>query len=298
MSRHVMWFLLPRDLKALMSDSGNDRDHVPIYLNPQSMDIKESKLVNHSLTKGGYMVQYWGEELPVMSVSGTTGSGGIEAIDILRNVYRYEQIAMKRILLQRAQEFAQSASDSLEDRGGATTVSGLISAADGLFSGIASNVKSGYESAVEGFTNAYNGVSEDNKKVKLIPSLAAFAVSIDIFFQGSKYRGFFKDFNVQEKGDQPGLFDYSFTFMVTRKTGSRSNFMPWHRSPTTVDGFPKTASIPIEGAVTNELSFPTNPDYGNTQKQLSGERATTFDDGQDVGRADDNTQPLNRRSIF
>jgi hypothetical protein len=299
MSRQVMWFLLPRDLKALVSDSGNDRDHVPIYINPQSIDIKENKLVNHSLAKGGYIVQYWGEELPIMAVSGTTGSGGIEAINILRNIYRYEQLAMKRILVRRAQNFAENSTNSREDTSSATTLAGLASAADGLFSGIASNIKSGAESAVEGFTNAYNGISEDNKKVGLIPSLGAFAVSMDIFFQGCKYRGFFKEFSVQESADRPGLFDYSFTFMVTRKTGVRKNFMPWHRNPTRLGGFPRTASIPIAGAATNELSFPTNAEYGNTQEQMIGGRLSSdFNQTQEGEDPDDNSQPVNRRSVF
>lgn len=297
MARHIMWFLLPRDLAAVRSDSGNDRDHVPIYINPQSIDIKENKLINHTLTKGGYIVQYWGEELPIISVKGTTGSGGIEAIDVLRNIYRYEQLAMKRVLLRRAEQFAASSSEALADSSSVTTLSGLVSATDGFFSGAASSISDGFDSVVEGFTNAYNGITE-NKKVNLPPSTGVFAVSMDIFFQGVKYRGFFKDFSVQESADSPGLFDYSFTFMVTRKTGTRANFMPWHRKPTSVDGFPKTASIPIEGAATNELSFPTRAEYGNTIDQVIGGRmSSTFNQTQE-GEKEDNAQPTSRRSMF
>lgn len=297
MSRRIMWFLLPRDLDAVRSDSSNDRDHIPVYINPQSIDIKENKLINHTLTKGGYMVQYWGEELPIISVNGTTGSGGIEAVNILRDIYRYEQLAMKNVLLQRAEQFAASSSEALADTSSVTTLSGLVSATDGFFQDAASSLADGFNSAVEGFTNAYNGVTE-NKKVKLPPSTAAFAVSMDIFFQGVKYRGFFKDFSVQESAERPGLFDYSFTFMVTRKTGTRLNFMPWHRKPTTLGGFPKTASIPIEGAATNELSFPTTADYGSSTEQIISDRKSSDFNQTQEGEKEVNAQPKSRRSMF
>ncbi len=62
-----------------------------LYINPTSFSIKESKLVRSDLTKGGYVVQYFGEQLQVIDVSGTTGSSGVEGINILRDIYRHEQ---------------------------------------------------------------------------------------------------------------------------------------------------------------------------------------------------------------
>jgi hypothetical protein len=299
MSRHTMWFLLPNNINALVSNTGADRTPVQFYLNPQSIDIKENKLVNHTLAKGGYIVQYWGEELPVMSVNGTTGSGGIEAIEVLRDVYRHEQHAMERILLRRAQNFAANATETLEDTSSATAQAGLVTAVDRLFNDAATNIIEGTKSAIEEITEAWTGISDDtNKKVGLIPSLGAFAVSIEIFFQGVKYRGFFKDFGFQENAQSPGLFDYSFTFMITKRTGRRKNFMPWHRRATALNGQPLTASIPIAGAATNELSFPTNAEYGDTQSQIAGGRKTSSFNETQEGEKEPNSQGVNRRSKF
>jgi len=299
MARQVMWFLLPQDLEALISKTGEHRDHLPIYINPQSFDIKETKLINHTLSKGGYIVQYWGEELPIITVGGTTGSGGIEAINILRDIYRHEQLTMNRILIQRANDFASNSSNTLENSNSANSTSGVTATIDALFSGAATSIIEGTRSVVEEITQAFLGISDDtSKKTTLLPSLGAFAVSIDIFFQGVKYRGFFKDFSVQEKAESPGLFDYNFTFMVTRRTGRRNNFMPWHRNPLYSDGTPRSASVPTNGAATNELSIPTEADYGNTQEQMIGGRLKSSFNQTKEGLADINHVPINRRSKF
>jgi len=292
-----MWFLLPTNLKSLFSDTGADRDPLQIYINPQSIDIKESKLVSHTLAKGGYIVQYWGEELPVMSVEGTTGSGGIEAINILRDIYRSEQLTMRRVLLSRANRFGDDTNTAIENSSSATTAAGLLEAIDTFAGGAATDIVEGTRSAIEEVTDAFLGISDDSSKIGLVPSLGAFAISVDIFFQGVKYRGFFKDFSARESADSPGLFNYSFTFMITRIMGKRQNFMPWHRSPTTIDGTPRTASIPTAGAVTDELSFATNAEYGDTQNRIISDRMTSlFNDI--AGEIDPNNVGVNRRGNF
>nr|BDD46267.1 hypothetical protein 99 [bacterium] len=298
MARNLMWFMLPQSLNALISTTGEDRDHLPFYINPQTVDIKEAKLVNHTLAKGGYIVQYWGEELPVMSVNGTTGSGGIEAIEILRDVYRHEQLIMRRILLERAQNFAAFANETLEDSSSATGTAGLLSAVDSLLDGGATSIIEGTRSVIEAVSDALLGEEDEPGKVGLVPSTGAFAVSIDIFFQGVKYRGFFKDFSFNESAERPGLFDYSFTFMVTRRTGRRRNFMPWHRNPAYPNGRPRPASIPLMGAMTNELSFPTDADYGNTQESIISSRGRSEFNQTQEGEAETNQVPVRRRSVF
>jgi hypothetical protein len=271
-----MWFLLPQNIQALFSDTGEERDHVPMYINPQSVDIKESKLIQHTLTKGGYMVQYWGEELPTMTVSGTTGSGGIEAINILRDIYRHEQLIMRKILKERAEKFGANTIQTFEDSSSATAAAGLLEAVDQLFQGGVSDIIDGTQSFLDSVVDAFNGVSSsaESDKFAIVPTLASFAVSIDIFFQGVKYRGFFKSFSSREVAESPGIFNYDFVFMITRKTGRRNNFMPWHRSPTW-SGRPRPASTPIQGAASHELSYPTNADYGTGQEQIISTRMSS-----------------------
>jgi hypothetical protein len=49
---------------------------IEMYLNPESINIQNSKMVNTTRTKGGFILQYWGEELTNITITGQTGSGG------------------------------------------------------------------------------------------------------------------------------------------------------------------------------------------------------------------------------
>ncbi len=73
---------------------------VEMYINPQSLTIVERKLTKETRTKGGYVIQYWGEALPEIDINGTTGSGGVEGINVLRDVYRQEQVGFNDIVSQ------------------------------------------------------------------------------------------------------------------------------------------------------------------------------------------------------
>lgn len=299
MARQVMWFYLPTDIQAVISDNLNDRQPIPIYINPQDFNINEVKLIKYDLTKGGYMVQYWGEQLTEISVSGATGSGGIEAVNILRDVYRYEQRAFKNILAKRASEFASSSTEAIEDSSNTNTALGLTNAIDQLFNGAATSIVDGTASVISEISDAINGVSSiNNRRVALIPTLASFAVSMIIYFQGVKYKGFFKNFNITETAASPGLFNYKFDFVVTKSYGERKNFMPWHRSPYDAGGEPRQASIPIIGAATNELSFPTEADYSSTQEGLISERQSSSFRETAEGDKTTNNVGINRREKF
>lgn len=65
-------------------------DYIEMFMNPQNMEISSSKITTPIRTKGGYMIQYWGEELDEMTIAGHTGSRGIEGIEYLRSIYRAE----------------------------------------------------------------------------------------------------------------------------------------------------------------------------------------------------------------
>jgi hypothetical protein len=69
-----------------------------MYINPQAIDISERKLITTNMTKGGYNIQYWGNQLTTFALRGETGDGGIEALNVLHDVYRSEQIALQDIL--------------------------------------------------------------------------------------------------------------------------------------------------------------------------------------------------------
>src|SRR5579885_1105785 len=70
---------------------------VRMYVNPNNIQYQDKKLIDKARTKGGYTLQYWGEELTVLNISGTTGSSGIEGINVLHEIYRAEQYAFDAV---------------------------------------------------------------------------------------------------------------------------------------------------------------------------------------------------------
>jgi hypothetical protein len=67
---------------------------VRMYVNPSAITYYYKKLIIKDRTKGGYTLQYWGEDLDNLNISGTTGGAGIEGINILYEIYRAEQYAL------------------------------------------------------------------------------------------------------------------------------------------------------------------------------------------------------------
>ena len=57
--------------------------------------------------------------------------------------------------------------------------------------------------------------------------------SVELYWSGEVYRGFFTDFNVTEAANDIGFFNYDITFLATQKRGMRQNFFAWHRAATT-----------------------------------------------------------------
>jgi hypothetical protein len=189
---------------------------VDMYINPQQMQIQEKKIIQKQRTKGGYVVQYWGEELISIRLDGNTGASGIEGINILRKVYRAEQDAFHRV--------EQILSDRLNSlASGGTSLSSLARRAS----------EGGVGSALGGLVSDVLGGA---KNPPLLPTLGSLALSVELYYQGWVFKGFFEEFSVTESVQNGvGLFSYSMLFTVTDRRGFRTNFMPWHRSPATFD---------------------------------------------------------------
>lgn len=77
---------------------------VEMYVNPENIQFNSRKEINRVRTKGGYIAQYWGEDLDTIAISGTTGDSGIEGINVLRDVYRSEQLTLRNIVTGRGRE--------------------------------------------------------------------------------------------------------------------------------------------------------------------------------------------------
>ena len=185
---------------------------VQMYINPQSVKITKKKGINYVRTKGGFIIQYWGEDLTKITLSGTTGTSGIEGINVLDDVYRNEQLAFDAYGLYLAQKQQQD-----------------TFAAD-LF-GIGSSISNG---SPGGFVDSLLGASEQAapQASTQAPTLASLAATVELYWSGEVYRGFFEAFDYDEEVNKLGMFDYTLSFTATQKRGHRSNFLAWHRSAT------------------------------------------------------------------
>jgi len=188
---------------------------VEMYVNPQSVSYNYSKQITEQRTKGGYVLQYWGENLTTLTLGGTTGTSGIEGINVLYDVYRNEQLMFDPYaLVLQSQVDAQAQSDTNFD----------------LFGNSAVNPSG--PNSFNGVANLLTGKSNLNTGTRPKPTLASMAFTVELYWSGEVYRGYFKDFTVVERADNLGMFDYTINFRVTQKRGFRQNFLGWHRSAT------------------------------------------------------------------
>jgi len=194
---------------------------VEMYINPQSIKYSDTKHIGAPVrTRGGYMVQYWGEELGKVSINGTTGSSGVEGINVLYDIYRNEQVAFDPIALA-----AEAAKDQSQLSQG---VFDSIKGSGSLLSGIGNAVGAG----VNSLFNQVNNVIKTGNVDPLLPrpTLASIAFQTEMYWSGWVFRGYFTSMSVNESADKLGQFDYSLEFTVTQKRGLRLNFLPHHRS--------------------------------------------------------------------
>ena len=133
---------------------------------------------------------------------------------------------------------------------------------------------------------AGNDVSKSDP-VKLLPTLSAFAVSIDMHFQGRVHRGYIDTMSVTENGTNPGHFDYNMSFKSLKEFGERNNFMPWHTNPRDESGKPKKKPTVGDQGFGYNLSFP----FTNAKETVSTSKSISrvIDDQQ--GTADETGDP-------
>lgn len=173
---------------------------VEMYINPQNFVINSKKQITEVRTKGGYVMQYWGEHLDEIQISGTTGSSGIEGINILREIYRSEHQVFSSV--------------------GATMKAKLEGSLNALLANSLNQSSFGRE------VNKWL-----NLNVSTRPTLASIASAIELIFQGVMYKGYFTSFRVTERAEQPGIFEYDMQMKSYFRRGLRTNFLSFHRSP-------------------------------------------------------------------
>lgn len=207
-TRQVMKWIIP------------EQPMVEMYVNPKQIQYNYKKIINKKRVKGGYILQYWGEDLTQLNISGTTGTSGIEGINVLMDVYRNEQLMFDpyALFLQAERDkAAQKSSDSLLFGEGGPFGIGNIPILGDVVGAAADQIEGSLESNIV------------NSRTK--PTLASLAFTVEMYWSGEVYRGYFENFTFDENAERIGLFDYSFTFNVTQKRGYRNNFFAWHKHP-------------------------------------------------------------------
>ncbi len=199
---------------------------VRMPINPNSLTISNSKLINKDRTKSGYTLSYWGENLTTINLSGSTGSTGVEGINVLYEIYRAEQYAFDGVGLSLAANNASAdiANNLVNGVGGA--IGGAI---NGLFGGDPNS-----PSAIAAGAGLLGGVlgldsPTNNLAAKNIPSLAQLAFTVEMYYGGWVYRGFFESMEIRERADSFPL-EYAIVFTATQRRGQRLNYFPWHKS--------------------------------------------------------------------
>jgi len=204
-------------LRWLVPDVG----YIQMYVNPQSININRAKAIKSERTKGGFVIQYWGEELTDITITGTTATSGVEGLNILHDIYRSEQIGFNTSALNAEAIYENETVQSWID-----TVFPSIGDALDFFKDFGDN-----------------GLNTPYAQAK--PTLAYMASSVEMHYMGSSFKGFFTGFTCTESADQAGWFNYDLKFKAFLERGRRSNFMPWHRSPT-VTNQTMNSSVPWE----------------------------------------------------
>ena len=199
-----------------------------MYVNPSNISYKHKKLITKERTKGGYTLQYWGEDLTTLAISGTTGSAGIEGINVLEEIYRAEQLSFDAVGQTLAASSAASGAQAQILSGIGSALAQTSGSAIGGGGGGGGVLGSGIAQGIFG-ANTFTSLAPRN-----IPSLAELAFGVELYYNGWVFRGFFEDFDVVESANNIGLFEYTLNFTTTQRRGYRLNSFPWQRSA--VDG--------------------------------------------------------------
>lgn len=187
---------------------------IPMFINPQSMAQSNTKLIDKVRTKGGFVIQYWGEDLSELNLEGHTGSSGVEGLNVLYEIYRAEQYMFDSIALTMAAD---------------SSVSGINDLVDGALGSLGGGIAGTLGGALGGALGALTGTTATSTLPSDVPSLAAMATGIELYYAGWVFRGYFQSMSITEGVEQLGFFRYNIKFIITQRRGYRTNNLPWQR---------------------------------------------------------------------
>ena len=228
---------------------------VKMYVNPEKITYSHKKLITKERTKGGYTLQYWGEDLTTINITGTTGSSGVEGINMLYELYRAEQYAEDSVGLSLAA--ANAASDLVNKAGGAA--GGLVGSVTGALFGDAETGASMGSAFGSGILSGIMGGDSPNGAALAagnIMTLAQLAFTVEMYYDGWVFRGYFQDMTYNEKAND-FLWDYNINFVSTQRRGYRVNYFPFHKSANSGPSYSTPGVIPMSNvAASGDISAP------------------------------------------
>ncbi len=210
---------------------------VNMYINPQSISYNLKKLITPERTKGGYVIQYWGEELTTLAIRGHTGSSGVNGLNVLEEVYRAEQYLYDPIALSMAAE---------------NSITGLNAAIDSALGNLG-----GLANAITSATTGVMQLDPASQSIlpRNIPSLSSLAMG---------FRGYFTSFSFTESAERLGLFEYDIQFTVTQRRGYRFNQFGWQHSAIDGPSNWQTNPLSFSGVSQSTNTIPTTQVANNS----------------------------------
>lgn len=175
---------------------------VTLLINPSSMSTSCTKKINTTFTRGGYVVEQWGENLDVISFSGTIGAYYVLTNDSSgtglnrynrNNSYSFRNL-MELFLIYRSN--------------------------GALFLKQESNEKNQNVESKKLMSNATNrlAINQTPNPIKTVKTRISSVGDVYIQYDKTLYFGSFDAFSIEEDAARPFNLNYTFTFTVLRKT--------------------------------------------------------------------------------
>lgn len=60
---------------------------ITMYINPERLAVRNIKVKGKAITRGGIFYHHWGDDSPILTLSGTTGLSGMKGIEVLEDIY-------------------------------------------------------------------------------------------------------------------------------------------------------------------------------------------------------------------
>ena len=70
-------------------------ESIEMYINPDNMQFSANKVNNKTYTRGGIFYHHWGDDLPILQISGNVGLAQMKGIEQLEKIYAYSGVLLR-----------------------------------------------------------------------------------------------------------------------------------------------------------------------------------------------------------